>query len=399
MTTIPRRATLLALLTLSAASADAQAIRRLDGSVITVARADSIARSTFAAEGVTGAQLAVVDEGKLVWSAAYGMRRAPDLPMNRETTTWAASITKSVFATYVMQLVERGEFNLDIPVAQQLPRPLDQYEPYKEVAADLVRDTAWARVTPRMLFAHASGLQNFAFIEPDKRMHLHFAPGKGFLYSGDGINVVQFLIEQKKGITLDTLMDRAILAPLGMTHTSMIYHRDLEANVADRFDAKGKFIAQTRRFPARAAGSMATSAEDLARFLTALMGDRIISRASREAMFKPFRMITALHQFPKAMNEPEGTEGNDVGLGYGVGWGVLTKTPFGPAFFKEGHGDGAQNYIICFQQRQACMILLTNSDNGERTFRTLLEQIFGDTVTPWEWEGYTPSYLGPRAQP
>ena len=34
------------------------------------------------------------------------------------------------------------------------------------------------------------------------------------------------------------------------------------------------------------------------------------------------------------------------------------------------------------------MILLTNSDNGERTFRTLLESIFGDTVTPWEWEGY-----------
>lgn len=63
-------------------------------------------------------------------------------------------------------------------------------------------------------------------------------------------------------------------------------------------------------------------------------------------------------------------------------------TPFGLAFFKEGHGDGAQNYMICFEERQACMILLTNSDNGERTFRTLLESIFGDTVTPWEWEGY-----------
>lgn len=34
------------------------------------------------------------------------------------------------------------------------------------------------------------------------------------------------------------------------------------------------------------------------------------------------------------------------------------------------------------------MILLTNSDNGERAFRPLLEKIFGDSVTPWEWEGY-----------
>jgi hypothetical protein len=39
------------------------------------------------------------------------------------------------------------------------------------------------------------------------------------------------------------------------------------------------------------------------------------------------------------------------------------------------------------------MILLTNSDNGELAFRPLLEKIFGDTVTPWEWEGYTPEYI------
>ena len=390
---------LAAAIIMCSSSTDAQSFRRLDGSSITLARADSIAKTALTAERVTGAQIAIVDQGKLVWSAAYGMRREPDLPMTRETTTWAASITKGVFATYVMHLVERGEFNLDIPIAQQLPRPLDQYEPYRETAADLVRDTAWARVTPRMLLSHASGLHNFAFVEPDKRMHLHFAPGQGFLYSGDGINLVQFIIEQQKGVTLDTLMDRAIFAPLGMTHTSLIYHADLEANVADRFDAKGKFIAKTRRFPARGAGSMATSAEDLARFATALMTDHIISPRSRAEMLRPFHMLTSLHQFPNAPSEPEGTEGKAVGLGYGLGWGLLTKTPFGPAFFKEGHGDGAQNYMICFEERQACMILLTNSDNGERTFRTLLEQIFGDTVTPWEWEGYTTSYLGPRAQP
>ncbi|MDQ2665053.1 MAG: beta-lactamase family protein [Gemmatimonadota bacterium] len=368
-----------------------QGIRRLDGSTISIAHADSLARQTFAAEGVTGAQLVVMDEGRVAWSAAYGMRREPDLPMTRETTTWAASITKSVFATYVMQLVERGEFDLDVPIAQQLARPLDQYEPYRETATEIVHDSLWPRVTPRMLLAHASGLHNFAFLEPDKKLHLHFAPGTGFKYSGDGINLVQFVIEQKKGMALDTLMDRALFAPLGMTHTSLIYHSDLEANVADRFDARGKFISKTRRFPARGAGSMATSAEDLARFVSALFADRIISAKSRAEMLRPFQMLTSLHQFPLATNEAEGTEGRAVGLGYGVGWGLLTRTPFGPAFFKEGHGDGAQNHMICFAQRQACMILLTNSDNGERTFRTLLEQIFGDTVTPWEWEGYTAS--------
>jgi len=39
------------------------------------------------------------------------------------------------------------------------------------------------------------------------------------------------------------------------------------------------------------------------------------------------------------------------------------------------------------------MILLTNSDNGELAFQPLLEHILGDTVTPWEWEGYTQSHI------
>ncbi|HYO84183.1 MAG TPA: hypothetical protein VES20_22450 [Bryobacteraceae bacterium] len=72
---------------------------------------------------------------------------------------------------------------------------------------------------------------------------------------------------------------------------------------------------------------------------------------------------------------------------------MLTRTAFGPAFFKKGHGDGAQNYIICFERRRACMILLTNSDNGELAFRPLLERLFGNTATLWEWEGYTPLYI------
>ena len=105
-------------------------------------------------------------------------------------------------------------------------------------------------------------------------------------------------------------------------------------------------------------------------------------------MLKPFIRINTLHEFPEKLNEPESEETRRVGLAYGVGWGLLTKTPYGPAFFKEGHGDGAQNYMICFERRKACMIILTNSDNGEHAFKPLLEKLFGDTVTPWEWEGY-----------
>ena len=372
-------------------------IRRLDGSTISIRDADAFARKTLAAAHVTGAEIAVLNDGRLVWSAGYGLRRkAPDLPMDAQTTTWAASITKSVFATYVMQLVERGEFNLDEPVAKQLAKPLNEYEPYRETASELVRDLQWQQVTPRMLLSHTSGLANFAFMEPGKKMHLHFKPGTQFLYSGEGINLVQFVIEQKKQKSIDELMQEAIFGPLGMTHTGLIYRTEFEADIADRFDDKEHFRAQTRRFPARAAGSMATSADDLSRFAAALLNDRFIRKSTRAEMLSPVFYIHTKHEFgpPGWMGQDTDTkEADGVGLAYGVGWGLLTKTRFGPAFFKEGHGDGAQNYMICFEHQKSCMILLTNSDNGELAFRPLLETILGDSVTPWEWEGYTPEYI------
>ncbi|MGH9645647.1 MAG: serine hydrolase domain-containing protein [Bryobacteraceae bacterium] len=378
----------------SAAEHSTTSIRRLDGTTITTAEARSFAQKTLDAAHVTGAQIAVLDRGHLVWSEAFGLRRRdPKLPMDRDTTTWAASITKGVFATYVMQLVERGEFSLDTPIAKQLSQPLDTYQPYRESASELVRDPAWQLITPRMLLAHTSGLANFAFIEPDKKMHLHFKPGTQFRYSGEGIDLVQFAIEQQKQQRLDRLMQDALFTPLGMTRTGLIYRVEFAANVADRYDVDEHFRSQTKRFPPRAAGSMTTSAEDLARFASALLQGKIIKPSTRKKMLTPYIRLRSLHQFALTKDEPEGTEAAAVGLAYGMGWGLLTRTPFGPAFFKEGHGDGAQNYMICFERRQACMILLTNSDNGESSFRPLLETIFGDTVTPWEWEGYTPSYI------
>jgi CubicO group peptidase (beta-lactamase class C family) len=397
------------LLCLTAAAAHAaesqtpsNCIRRLDGSSVTVTEADSLARTALSQHGVTGAQIAVINDRRVVWSAAFGLRqKSPDLPMHRTTTTWAASITKSVFSTYVMLLVQQGLFDLDQPMVAQLPKPLHEYEAYREKASLLATDTAWARVTPRHLLAHTGGLLNFAQLEPDGRMRIHTPPGSVYRYSGEGINLVQFVIEQQRGATLTMLMQDAIFAPLGMTHTAMVFTPAFEADIADRFGAAGQFLAKTRRNPARAAGSMTTSADDLAAFLIALLDDRIITRRTRNAMLRPAIDIRSLHQFAQALNEPPSAETERVGLAYGVGWGLLTRTPYGPAFFKEGHGDGAQTYAICFPRRQSCMIILTNSENGELAFRTLLEGILGNSVTPWEWEGYTPEYIARQraAQP
>jgi CubicO group peptidase (beta-lactamase class C family) len=313
--------------------------------------------------------------------------------MQRTTTTWAASITKAVFATYVMRLVEAGRFDVDTPVARQLPQPLDAYAPYRAKAAALVRNPAWARVTPRMLLSHTSGLANFAWLEPDSLMRLHDAPGARYRYSGEGINLVQFVVEQRLGAPLDSLMNAAVFAPLGLTRTSLTFRPAFAADVADRFGPDGEFLAKTRRAPARAAGSMTSTAEDLAAFAAALMDGRVLRAATRAAMLAPQVRITARTQFGPGSEATDGEEARRAGLAYGLGWGLLTRTPHGPAFFKEGHGDGAQTYLLCFSRQRSCLVLLANSDNGEFAFRPLVNALLGTDAVPWTWQGYTPEQI------
>ena len=376
-------------------------IRRLDGSLVGTSAADSIARALVAHHRITGLQVAVVNDGRIVWSGAYGLRlRSPDAPMTTSSILWAASITKSVFATHVMQRVAAGTLDLDQPVAMLLPRALDTYEPYREKASLLVQDGAWSRVTPRMLLAHTSGLLNFATLEPDGKMRLHDAPGRGYRYSGEGFNLLQYILEQRDGRPLDQTMDSTVFQPLGLTRTAFAYRARFEPDMADRYGKDEQFLAKTRR-NVRAAGSMTTTAEELSRFLIALMDDRVLSRQPRMAMLSPVVSIRTRAQFDPPGNAiiSDTSEVAQVDLAYGVGWGLLQRTPYGPAFFKEGHGDGAQTYAICFPKRRDCMVILANSDNGEWAFRPLLQQVFGNDVTPWVWEGYTDEQLRMRIAP
>ncbi len=364
-------------------------ITRLDGSTITPAEAADFAANALKQNNVTGAQISVVHGGQLVWSYNYGLAgKNPNRAVDNDTTFAAASITKSYFATYVMQLVERGQFNLDKPLAEQLAKPLDQYDDWHNMSL-LVADPRWKLVTGRMILSHTSGLPSGSSSDPGGKPLLHFQPGTHWLYSNIGINILALVIEQKFHRPLDQLMQEALFTPLGMTRTSDIDLPRLHPDVADRFDAKtGALIDRERPTVTSAAGSVTTSADDLAKLFTALFAGRILKPATRNEMLKPVIFIDSAHESDFSGHHPNDAEVKPIGFGYAVGWGVITRTKFGPAFFKEGHIDGANAYVICFTQSRDCMSILTNNDNGEHAYRALLEHILGDTVTPWEWEGY-----------
>ena len=91
----------------------------------------------------------------------------------------------------------------------------------------------------------------------------------------------------------------------------------------------------------------------------------------------------------------DSTDNDDIQLSYGFGVGTFT-TPFGRAFFKEGHDDGWGHYSICYPDQNIAVVIMTNNDNGESIFKEFLAYTIGDTFTPWRWENYIPyDYIPP----
>ena len=76
-----------------------------------------------------GMAVAVIDHGKVGYVQAYGIRNAKGDPLTTYTVMYGASLTKTVFAYTVMQLVDQGKLNLDTPVKDDLDKPLLSYGP------------------------------------------------------------------------------------------------------------------------------------------------------------------------------------------------------------------------------------------------------------------------------
>jgi hypothetical protein len=113
-----------------------------------------------------------------------------------------------------------------------------------------------------------------------------------------------------------------------------------------------------------------------------------LSNTLRSEMLKAQVKITARHQFPTQF--PVDTDANEkIQLSYGLGWGLFDSS-FGPAFFKEGHDDGTNNYALCLKETGHCILILSNSSNGESIFLYLVNELLGKTGLPWEWESYIP---------
>lgn len=248
---------------------------------------DSIARSAMDEQAIPGMSIAVVKDGRVLAERGYGWASLEkQVPATAATQYQVASVGKQFTAAAVLRLVEQGRLSLGDPVTRYvdgLPRE-------------------YADVTLERLLNHTAGVPNFTeffrdfhqpitggqMVDSLRARPLDFVPGSGFHYSNSGYWLLGLVLERVTGQAYADYLREQFFIPLGMADTHPC------AGQARAPLPEGYWRGPRRR-PVKmppwhgqvlfAAGSMCSTAADLARWEVALGGGQVLSGES-------FRMMT-----------------------------------------------------------------------------------------------------------
>lgn len=254
---------------------------------------------------IPGLSLTVIDGDRPAWNRSYGLRSSGGSdPVTEETIFQAGSVSKFVTAVVLLHYADREMFDLDVDVNKYLK---SWKMPDTEFTAD-------RKITLRHLLTHQSGLpstncdrdvsrpiptliQVLRAEAPaiNKPARPFFKPGEKWSYSNIGYTVIQMVLEDTFGKSLDALAREAVFEPLGMESSTFNHplpekwrYREALPHATD-----GTVREPAQDSPARAQGGLMTTPNDLARLIIEVMNawqgksDRILSRSMARQMMTP----------------------------------------------------------------------------------------------------------------
>ncbi|MGY1607685.1 serine hydrolase domain-containing protein [Geodermatophilus sp. SYSU D00700] len=254
-----------------------------------------------------GLAVGVVRNGALDSFSAHGLADIPSrTPVTEDTVFRIGSITKTVTAIAVMQLVEQGRVDLDAPAN-------DHLRAYRLVP----RRPDWRPATVRHLLTHTAGIaeevprsaavrrQYGIGFPPGRvptpaeyyrgRVRLDVEPGTRFRYTDHGPTAVGQVVEDVSGLPFDRYVRERVFAPLGMTDSDLVLTDRLRPRVATgyRLSPAGPRPVPRRDAVTAPAGNVYSTPRDMARYLAALTGGganahgRVLQPATLDTVFEP----------------------------------------------------------------------------------------------------------------
>lgn len=314
-------------------------------------------RASMKRDRVPGVSVCLLRDGEPVWSAGFGVKHAETKrPVDEATVFEAASLSKTLFAYSVLQLVEANRLNLDAPVTTY---GVDRILP------DDARSDA---ITTRMLLSHSSGIPESRSVRP---FALQFDPGRGFQYSNTGYAYLQSGVEKVAGMPLAAFMEPRVLEPFGMSASSYVWRSDYDRTAATGHDSQGKPAAKLKPKSGFAAWSLHTTATDFARFVAGLL---------RPSTTEPGRLAPA--SLAAALS-PQARI-NDV-LSWGYGWGLHENASDSTIWHWGDNPGGFKCFVAASKRTGSGIVILTNGANGLALCRDAVHKAMGYDHPAFSW--------------
>lgn len=292
-----------------------------------------------------GVSLLLIDDGKLFWQRAFGVKDAVSKEkVDSETVFAACSNTKPVFAYAVVKLCEKGVMDLDTPLTRYTSKRFLEGDPRLDL------------ITARHVLTHTTGFPNWR--HDQQPLEIQFTPGTKRQYSGEGFHYLQSVVEEVTRQPFAEFMRVSILEPFRMKSSRFVWDEAYARRRAKPHDKTGKPFEEGKPKTASekaadmavygAAAGLATTPADYARFLLEILDPKPadafrLDENSRREYLRP--------QFKK-----------DEITSSSLGW-VVAQTNGLTFFTHAGSAAGWYCETYASTDRKSGIVIMTNGDN------------------------------------
>lgn len=293
-----------------------------------------------------GLSLAVVRDGQIIKTAAYGLADLElGVPATPRTMFQIQSITKTFTSGAILLLADDGNLSLQDPVAKHLGGTPD----------------SWKDITLRHLLSHTSGIKDF-INEPTASLRLdvteeevlrsladrplNFQPGERWGYSNSNYHLLAMIIRKLTGKGYGEFLRERIFIPLGMRETRILSLSEIIPNRASGYSwngnayEKGTFIAGS--ILSYGGGGILSTAPDLALWAQAMMSAKLLKPEAIAQAWTPVRL------------------NNGKNADYGLGWGIGRVGGHRMVHHDGAHSSGFSSCLALYPEDHFAVVVLVN---------------------------------------
>ncbi len=325
---------------------------------------------------VPGLSIAFIEKNKIEWTREYGFLEAgSDKAVNEKTIFQTASVSKFVASVLILHYVDKGILDLDKDINSYLKSwkiPENEFNKNKTI-------------TLRHILSHTSGLPSFPMFERDTSDNeptviqvlngehpalnppavCTFEPGDHWAYSNIGYAVLQILLEDITGMSINEIADEVLFKPLQMKSSSFNYPLPITWQKREaKPHATDGALRDPVIDPTKTIGGFLSTPSDMAKLVIEVMksyqgeSDKLLTQETVNNMFKTVAPIP-----PEALGLP-------LNMGLGV---LLDNETENFAILHPGHSyPGTVFVFFAFPKQKSGVVVAANGNIGDRLYLEII---------------------------